>query len=228
MLWAALSTNSEGQDSLTSIQFVTMSLASAGDLMTEEKRSSFQNSSQQDALLLQGLIRRCRKGDLEAMTAIYERFNRSIFNLVYRHTSNRQVAEDLLQEIFLKVFTHVHKLRQTDTFIGWMYRIAINACYSYLREHKVQLQKAIPLSKVESVINGSISSSSQKMVKELLDEAIQNLPIKMRTIFMLHDVKGFKHEEIASMLGCTAGTSKSQLFKARMKIRKHLERKKAL
>ena len=162
------------------------------------------------------------------MEGVYERFNRSIFNLVYRYTNNSEIAEDLLQDIFIKVFTRLHDLRTEDTFVGWLYRIAINTCYSYLRSSKGTLQRTFSLSEMEGRVTQQISESGDRMMEKSLDDAIQSLSGKLKTIFLLHDVQGFKHEEIALILGCSVGTSKSQLFKARMKIRKYLKNKQAL
>ena len=174
------------------------------------------------------LVKRCREGDMEAMEAIYEHYKRPVFNIIYRHTYNRDVAEDLLQDIFIKIFTHLHTLQRDDTFGGWLYRIAINTCYSYLRGKKRQLHKTISLSDIEGTIEEKIDDSEDRMMRKQLEEAIQNLPHKLKSVFLLHDVQGFKHEEIAQILECSVGTSKSQLFKARMKIRGFLKNKQNL
>jgi RNA polymerase sigma-70 factor (ECF subfamily) len=94
-----------------------------------------------------------------------------------------------------------------------------------LRRKKSQLQRTIPLNEVEGTIEGKTNESGDKIMKKSLDDAIRNLPDKMKSVFLLHDVQGFKHREIARMLGCSTGTSKSQLSKARMKIREHLKNK---
>jgi len=130
-----------------------------------------------------------------------------------------------LQDIFIKVFSHLQDIRNEETFVGWIYRIAINTCYSYLRRKKSQLQRTIPLNEVEGTIEGKTNESGDQIMKKSLDDAVKILPDKMKSIFLLHDVQGFKHKEIARMLGCSMGTSKSQLFKARMKIRESLKNK---
>jgi RNA polymerase sigma-70 factor (ECF subfamily) len=84
------------------------------------------------------------------------------------------------------------------------------------------------LNDVKRGVGEDTGQSSDRFLKKALDDAIQSLPGRMRTIFLLHEVQGFKHEEIAPMLGCSVGTSKSQLFKARMKIRERLEEKKVI
>lgn len=188
-------------------------------IMTREKKEQDPQKDLQEAAFLRDVIKRSQEGDVQAMGAIYERFNRPVFNLVYRHTYDVQVAEDLLQDIFLKIFAHLHSLKNEETFVGWLYRIAINTCYSYFRQKKSRVQGTIPLSQIEETVGEGDPEFGDKIMKTSLDDAIHNLPDKLRTVFILHDVQGFKHKEIAGVLGCTVGTSKSQLFKARMKIR---------
>jgi RNA polymerase sigma-70 factor (ECF subfamily) len=197
-------------------------------VMTEEDKIQTVEKDTERADFLIDLVRRCREGDMEAIEAIYEHYKRSIFNLIYRHTYNSDVAEDLLQDTFVKVFTNLHTLQRNDTFGGWLYRIATNTCYSYLRGKKTQLQKTISLSEVEGTIEEKIDDSEGRMMRKPLEEAIQSLPHRLKSIFLLHDVQGFKHEEIKQILGCSVGTSKSQLFKARMKIREYLKNKQNL
>jgi len=186
----------------------------------QETAVSLMNSTQ-----LQDLIKRSREGDTVAMEAIYERYKQPIFNLVYRYTYNVAVAEDLLQDIFLKIFTHLKDLQKQETFVGWLYRIAINTCYSYLRSIKSPLKKAIPLENVEKKIDKDASDTQDNVLKKPLDDAIQNLPPRLKSVFLLHEVQGYKHAEIARILGCSVGTSKSQLFKARLKLRQFLKNK---
>ena len=204
-------------------QFVKIGLNYVGQFMVQEENEKTDRIDPQDLSFLRDLIQRSRNGDSQAMEAIYERFNRPIFNLVYRHINNRETAEDLLQDIFLKIFINLQNLKKEETFVSWLYRIAINSCYSHLRGRKSQLRRAIPLSEVEEKIGERTSLSGDKILRKSLDGAIQSLPGKLKTNFLLHDVQGFKHKEITRMLGCSVGTSKSQLFKARKRIRERLK-----
>ena len=95
------------------------------------------------------LIERSQRGDQQAMEAIYGRYKTALFNLAYRYTYDRATAEDLLQEIFIKVFTHIGGVNRTETFTAWVYRIALNTCYSHLRSRKVEFRNAVPLDDVE-------------------------------------------------------------------------------
>jgi len=171
------------------------------------------------------LIRRSQEGDTAAMELLYYRYKTALFNLAYRHTYNRATAEDLLQDIFVKIFTNLDDVNRVETFTGWVYRIALNTCYSHLRGRRTEVEKGVPLDDVVGVIpeKGAVEADSD--LRKPLEEAIALLPPKLRQVFLLHDVQGFKHEEIARMLGTSVGTSKSQLFKARLRIRGHLRTK---
>jgi RNA polymerase sigma-70 factor, ECF subfamily len=181
-----------------------------------------------DKARLADLLARGRAGDLAAMESIYEMFKRPVFGLQYRHTLNQAVAEDLLQDVFLKVFSHLREVRDADTFPAWVYRIALNTCYSYLRQKKAQSGKTVPLSEMEGQIPDEGAETVEKDLKEPLETAVQSLPPRLRSVFVLHDVQGYKHEEISRLLGCSVGTSKSQLFKARMKLRVFLKARKVV
>jgi RNA polymerase sigma-70 factor (ECF subfamily) len=176
---------------------------------------------------LEDLIRRGQAGDERAMEALYYRYKTALFNMAFRYTYERSAAEDLLQEIFIKIFTHLGDVQKTETFTGWVYRIALNTCYSYLRGKRIELQKCVPLADVEGSLHAAGASESSNDVRKPLDEAIAGLPKKLKEIFLLHDVQGFKHEEIGRMLGLSVGTSKSQLFKARLRLRDYLTKRRA-
>ena len=173
--------------------------------------------------LLEDLIRRCREGDAEAQEAMYKRYKRPFFSLIFRHTYSLEASEDLLQDSFLKIFSNLHHVQSHKSFAGWAYRIVINTCYSYLRSKKSEVKKTIPLAKVERKIEADNLDVQQREMKKPLDKAVKSLPKKLRSVFLLHDVQGFKHQEIARILGCSVGTSKSQLFKARMRLREYLK-----
>jgi RNA polymerase sigma-70 factor (ECF subfamily) len=181
-----------------------------------------------DKARLAELVERGRAGDLAATEALYEMFKRPVFGLIYRHAQNQAVAEDLLQDVFLKIFTHLREVRDAGTFPGWVFRIALNTSYSYLRQKKAQGVKLVPLSDLEGRLEERGGEPVERDLRKPLDEAIQALAPRLRSVFVLHDVQGFKHEEIARTLGCAVGTSKSQLFKARIKIREYLRAKKAV
>ncbi len=169
-----------------------------------------------------------RKGDHYAMESLYEYFKTSFYGLAYRYTYDSAAAEDLLQDIFIKIFAHLKDLDKDEAFTGWAYRIAVNTCLSYLRQRKMKLKKLVSLQNVEPFLAAEESSNPEKLIKNSLEEALRGISANLKSVFILHDVQGFKHKEIARIMGCSEGTSKSQLFKARMKIRKYLEIKQVI
>ncbi len=172
------------------------------------------------------LLRESREGDERAMERLYERYKNGFFSLALRYTSNRVAAEDLLQDIFIKILSHIRDVENEETFVAWMYRIALNTCYSYLRGQRSAGRRAVSLSEVEGRKEEAVYNGHEESLSGHLEEAIRSLPERLRAVFVLHDVEGYKHREIARILGCTVGTSKSQLFKARLKMRQELRRKK--
>lgn len=193
--------------------------------VNHDKKEDNVKTGFEDTDLIKNLVRRSREGDSQSMGLLYEQFKGRMFSLAYRYTYNAAAAEDLLQDIFIRVFTHIETLDTDEAFAGWMYRIAVNTCLSYLRSNKKVMQQSVPLSSIEYTVGEDTQNVSEKMLEKPLEEAIQSLPTKLKSVFLLHDVQGFKHREIAQIMGCTVGTSKSQLFKARMKIRQKLEKK---
>ena len=154
------------------------------------------------------------------MEEIYSNYKSSLFNLTYRYTRNMSSAEDLLQDIFIKIFTGIRKLRSPEAFNAWVYRTAINACISATR--KSGRGKIIPLNEINKPDEAEVENVHFKLDME---KAVSFLPSKQKAVFLLHDVQGFTHGEIARVMKWSEGTSKSQLFKARMKIRGYLKDK---
>jgi RNA polymerase sigma-70 factor (ECF subfamily) len=154
------------------------------------------------------------------MEEIYSDYKSSLFNLTYRYTMNLSSAEDLLQDIFIKIFTGISKLRSPEAFTAWVYRTAINACISSTR--KSGRGKHMPLNEIDKPDEAEADNIHIRLDME---KAVSVLPPKQKAVFLLHDVQGFTHEEIAQVMKWSEGTSKSQLFRARMKIRGHLKEK---
>jgi len=175
-----------------------------------------------DDLSLPVLVTRAVDGDERALEAIYHRFKTPIFNLARRYTGCPTAAEDVLQDVFVTAFTHIGDVREVARFPGWLFRVAVNTSLAYVRSGSVRGQAHIAIQDVESSLAAPGDAASQMAARRPLEKAIDVLPPRLKTVFLLHDVEGFKHEEIADMLGCTVGTSKSNLFKARMKLRRCL------
>lgn len=174
------------------------------------------------------LVSRCREGDHQAMEQIYERLKAPFFGLVFRYTRDRAAAEDVLQDVFIKIFTNMDNLDKDEAFLGWAYRIAVNTGLSHVRHNKMVLRKSVPMNGINHTLGDSEADERENLIKKSLEKALGNLTSKLKSVFILHDVQGFKHHEIAQIMGCSVGTSKSQLFKARKKIRKFLQKEKIL
>ena len=199
-----------------------------GVVMTSPDNGRLGASEAAQAAIDPEILERARNGDIAAMESIYGHFKRPVFGIAWRYTGNAAAAEDLLQDVFLKVFSNIRDVRNTETFAGWVYKIAVNTCFSYLRKMKTRFDKTVPLSDVEGRLDEAVYDSHETDLAKSIDEAAAALPSGLRSVFLLYDVQGFKHEEIAGILGCSVGNSKSQLFKARMRIREFLKDRQAI
>ncbi|HPB59837.1 MAG TPA: RNA polymerase sigma factor [Candidatus Saccharicenans sp.] len=195
----------------------------------EEKREeAMENKDQAEDSNLEDLLGRSQQGQLEAMEGLYNLYKKKVFGLAYRLTRNQQVAEDLTQDIFLKIFSSIQDVRQAGLFPAWVYRLSVNTCYSYLRRERSLEQKLSLIAPEEENQIGQDYDPAARELAAAVQEALSYLPEKLRIVFVLHEVEGLTHEEIGAMLGCQPGTSKSQLFKARLKLRKILRKKRLL
>jgi RNA polymerase sigma-70 factor (ECF subfamily) len=169
-----------------------------------------------------------KQGDAAAFEWLYKAHSKRVYSLCLRMLRNTAEAEDLTQQVFLKLFRKIGSFRGDSGFSTWLYRVAFNAVLMHLRRRKPD----------ESLIDGLDHSeaggadscelerpdiSARGVIDRLnLTRAIHKLPDGYRRFFLLHDVIGYKHTEIAGLLGCSTGCSKSQLHKARKWLRRLL------
>ena len=156
--------------------------------------------------------------------ALYEQHATRLLNLAWRMCGTRADAEDLLQEIFLQAYRKLPEFRGESAIGTWLYRLAMNRCLDHLKSRHTRAGTATSTLN-EDVMPAELRSltTSEIGVKKLdLERAIAQLPEGARAVFVLHDVEGFQHQEIASILGITEGTSKSQVHKARLRLRELL------
>jgi RNA polymerase sigma-70 factor (ECF subfamily) len=167
-----------------------------------------------------GLVEACQKGDRVAMGRLYQLYVGRVYSVVCRMVGY-QDAEEVVQEVFIKIFNGIGKFRG-DSHIGtWIYRLSVNASLTYLskrRRHSERMRAAGQLSEVADTppIGGGALDRIQ------LERALSELPPGYRAVLVLHDVEGLSHEEIADVMGWHRGTSKSQLHKARLRMRRLL------
>jgi RNA polymerase sigma-70 factor, ECF subfamily len=155
------------------------------------------------------LCRLASGGNLAAFELIYERYHRRTYSLCLRMTSSQTEAEDLTQEVFIQLFRKIGSFRGDSAFSTWLHRLTVNQVLMHFRRRSVKNEKTSE--------DGEMPE--QTVDRIALNNAIAELPNGYRNVFILHDVEGFEHEEVARMMGISVGTSKSQLHKARLKLR---------
>jgi RNA polymerase sigma-70 factor (ECF subfamily) len=167
------------------------------------------------------LAQRAAGGDMPAFEELYERHNRRVYSLCLRMTANTAEAEDLAQEAFIQLFRKIGSFRGESAFTTWLHRLTVNQVLMHFRKKGVKMEQTTDDGETPvQIVAGTEDYLKMPVVDRIaLDKAMGKLPPGYRTVFVLHDVEGHEHEEIARMLGCSVGTSKSQLHKARMKLR---------
>lgn len=163
-------------------------------------------------------------GDMHAFEKLYERHNRRVYALCLRMTKNVAEAEDLAQEAFIQLFRKIGSFRGDSAFTTWLHRLVVNQVLMYFRQRRVKTERTtVDGETPEPIVRGSENPNKMRIIDRLsLDHALSQLPRGYRSVFVLHDIEGREHEEIARILGVAVGTSKSQLHKARMKLRRLL------
>ena len=174
-------------------------------------------------------IERAKQGDAQAFQALYDKHKRRVYSLCLRMTANTAEAEDLTQEAFLQLYRKIATFRGESAFSTWLHRLSVNVVLMHLRK------KSLPVVSLEETTQGGDDDTPKKdfgaddlalagsIDRLQLQKAVEDLPPGYRTIFVLHDVEGYEHNEIATIVGCSIGNSKSQLHKARMKLRDMLK-----
>jgi RNA polymerase sigma-70 factor, ECF subfamily len=170
------------------------------------------------------LVARAKAGDEEAFGTLFEQHKRRVYSLCLLMTGDAAEAEDLTQDAFIQVFRKLASFRGDSAFSTWLYRVAVNTVLMSLRKRKL---RQVSLDEPVTNEHGSMprdfgcqdSALSGTVDRIALLRAIQELPEGYRKIFLLHEVEGYEHQEIARLLRCSVGNSKSQLHKAKLKIR---------
>jgi RNA polymerase sigma-70 factor (ECF subfamily) len=167
------------------------------------------------------LAQRAAAGEMLAFEELYARHNRRVYSLCLRMTANTAEAEDLTQEVFIQLHRKVGSFRGESAFTTWLHRLTVNQVLMHFRRRGVKMEQTTDDGDVPvQIVRGTEDPQRMPVVDRIaLDKAVQSLPPGYRAVFILHDVEGHEHEEISRLLGCSVGTSKSQLHKARMKLR---------
>lgn len=172
------------------------------------------------------LARASAAGDHRAFEMLYSQHHRRVYSLCLRMLRNQDEAEDVTQEVFLQVYRKINSFRGNSAFTTWLHRLTINMVLMYLRrkqrghrqEETLEAEQVVhPLEDQKQLDHGDFAIEAVD-----LENAINELPNGYRQIFILHDIEGYEHNEISQLLGISVGTAKSQLHKARLKLRQTL------
>jgi RNA polymerase sigma-70 factor, ECF subfamily len=162
-------------------------------------------------------------GDMLAFEEVYRRHHRRVYGLCLRMTQNVAEAEDLTQEVFVHLYRKIGSFRGESAFSTWLHQLTVNQVLMHFRKRRKREQTTEDGEMPRQVARGTEHPGRmQVMDKITLDDALARLAPGYRAVFILHDIEGYEHEEIAGILGCSTGTSKSQLHKARLRLRKLL------
>jgi RNA polymerase sigma-70 factor (ECF subfamily) len=173
------------------------------------------------------LVQSAVKGNMFAFEEIYNRHHRRVYSLCLRMLQNTHEAEDLTQEVFIQLYRKIGSFRGDSAFTTWLHRMTVNQVLMHFRKRTVKFEKTTEEGETPvQIVTGTENQAKMPIVDKIaLDSAIEQLPEGYKKVFVLHDVEGYEHEEVARILGCSVGTSKSQLHKARLKMRKLLQKK---
>jgi RNA polymerase sigma-70 factor (ECF subfamily) len=169
----------------------------------------------------QSLIERVLAGDPSAERELYDAHVDPVFRLAYRMAGEMDLAQDFVQETFNKVFNRLSTLRGESALATWITSVALSVALNGLRKVKRFRQREANLDEAAQITGGGVRRTEPDL-KHRMREAIDRLPDGYRTVFVMHDMEGYTHEEIGTALGVQPGTSKAQLFRARAKLREAL------
>ena len=162
------------------------------------------------------LIERCREGKRDAQFELYRLYSRAMYNTALRMVHHPHDAEDLLQSVFVEVFTKLDSFRYESSIGAWMKRITINKCINFLKSKKLALTE---LTATHDRAEVAEHQADPVWSVDKINKAIQTLPDGYRVVFSLYAIEGYDHEEIGQILGVTEATSKSQYSRAKAKLR---------
>jgi RNA polymerase sigma-70 factor (ECF subfamily) len=180
------------------------------------------------------VVRRVQAGDVAAFDQLVVKYRERVFGVVYNMTSNREDTADLTQDAFIKAFQSINRFQGQSSFFTWLYRIAINSTLTHLRKNRLRtffsLEKVNENDQHSAEVVAALTDNSgterEAFVKELqekLNEAMQKLSIKHRTVVTLFEIDGLSHQEIAEIMNCSVGTVRSRLHYAKHLLQSELQ-----
>jgi RNA polymerase sigma-70 factor (ECF subfamily) len=179
------------------------------------------------------IVQRVQAGDVGAFDQLVVRYRERVYGVVYNMTSNREDAADLTQDAFIKAFQSINRFQGQSSFFTWLYRIAVNSTLSHLRKSKLRtffsFEKITEDDKTTEILaqltdkDGADKEVYVRELQEKLNEAMQKLSIKHRTVVTLFEIDGLSHEQIAEVVGCSVGTVRSRLHYAKQILQSELQ-----
>ena len=166
-------------------------------------------------------------GNMTAFEEVYNRHHRRVYAICLRMLKSVSEAEDLTQDVFIQLHRKIGSFRGDSAFTTWLHRLTVNQVLMHFRKRTVKFERTTEEGEmpVQTVIGSEKPGKMPIVDKIAIQNAVKQLPNGYRNVFILHDIEGFEHEEVARILGCSVGTSKSQLHKSRLKLRKLLKKK---
>ncbi len=174
----------------------------------------------------QSILAGCLNNDSVAQRELYNRYSPKMLSVCYRFAQNREDAEDMLQEGFIRVFTQIHSFRNSGSFEGWIRRIIVHTCINFLKKYK-KFNESLDLAYVVNVQVKEESIPSIMFARQVI-ECIRLLPAGYRTVLNLYAIDGYSHKEIGGMLDIEESTSRSQYTRAKTMLEAILVKKKII
>lgn len=168
------------------------------------------------------VIRRAQAGDMDAFEILYKEHSPRVYALCLRLCGTQADATDLMQDTFIRAWRGLGSFRGESAFSSWLHRLAVNAMLEAARSEKRRTARVLPMEDPDAI--GAFATSGSPDLQMDLDRAIASLPRGARVAFVLHEIEGYKHEEIAAQLGIAPGTVKAQLHRARKLLIQALDR----
>ena len=175
------------------------------------------------------LIDELREGDMAALAILVEKYKRLVYRVAVQITKNHEDADDVMQDTFLKVYESIHSFRKEAAFETWLYRIVVNHATNLVKRRERRRESSLSvtnemeihpdLRRTVNLANNPHLNAERKERQRWVTQAVNSLPLKQRTVVILHEFEGLTHSEIASILNCSEGTVRSRLHYAKQKLK---------
>lgn len=197
--------------------------------MPFEADSAKDSAASSDAAVVQ----RVQNGDVAAFDILVRKYRERLYGIIYNLTSNREDAADLTQEAFIKAFSSINRFKGKSAFFTWLYRIGVNTALSHMKRNRFRrffslehIQEEGSNAQILETLAAKHKSEKGALLSELqekLNEAMQKLSPKHRTVVVLFEIEGLSHQEIADIVGCSVGTVRSRLHYAKQQLQADLK-----